>query len=111
GRVVVDARQATTVEEVYCAGEPTGIGGVDVALAEGEIAGLCAAGHDGGGDAESLRGRLERLRRIAAAMDRTFAPRAELRTLATPETIVCRCEDVPLGAIERGRPARAVKLH
>ena len=35
GFVVVDHRGQTTVPGVYCAGEPTGIGGLDKALAEG----------------------------------------------------------------------------
>ncbi|AHG92415.1 Pyridine nucleotide-disulfide oxidoreductase, FAD/NAD(P)-binding domain protein (plasmid) [Gemmatirosa kalamazoonensis] len=108
GAVVVDARQATTRAGVFCAGEPTGIGGVDLALVEGEIAGLCAAGRDDG--AAALHGRREGLRALAAAMDRAFAPRAELLALARPDTIVCRCEDVPLGAIEPGWSARQAKL-
>src|SRR5215831_4936996 len=37
--VQVDERQLTSVGSVYCAGEPTGIGGVDLSLVEGEIAG------------------------------------------------------------------------
>ena len=39
GSVVVDDAQTTSVPDVFCAGEPTGIGGVDLALVEGEIAG------------------------------------------------------------------------
>src|SRR6185503_4376776 len=38
GEVTVDATQATTVANVYCAGEPTGIGGVDLSIVEGQIA-------------------------------------------------------------------------
>jgi NADPH-dependent 2,4-dienoyl-CoA reductase/sulfur reductase-like enzyme len=45
GRVVVDEHGATSVAGVRCAGEATGIGGIDKALVEGEIAGLAAAGH------------------------------------------------------------------
>ena len=44
GQVSVDATQATTVVDVYCAGEPTGIGGVDLSIVEGQIAGLAASG-------------------------------------------------------------------
>ncbi|HTJ30891.1 MAG TPA: FAD/NAD(P)-binding oxidoreductase [Acidobacteriaceae bacterium] len=44
GLVDVNERQGTSVEGVYCAGEPTGIAGVDAALVQGEIAGLAAAG-------------------------------------------------------------------
>ena len=44
GFVRVDEFQQTTVPGVFCAGEPTGIGGVESALVEGEIAGLAAVG-------------------------------------------------------------------
>jgi NADPH-dependent 2,4-dienoyl-CoA reductase/sulfur reductase-like enzyme len=37
GFVAVDDFQATSVPNVYCAGEPTGIGGADCALVEGQI--------------------------------------------------------------------------
>jgi hypothetical protein len=40
-----------------------------------------------------------------------FAPRDELRALATPETIVCRCEDVTRSALERCEKSREAKLH
>ena len=42
--VEVDEYQQTSVAGVYCAGEATGIGGLDLSLAEGEIAGYAAAG-------------------------------------------------------------------
>src|SRR4029077_8700227 len=42
--VVIDEHQRTSRSEIWCAGEPTGVGGVDLALVEGEIAGLDAAG-------------------------------------------------------------------
>src|SRR5436305_4926598 len=65
GFVAVDADQAAAaaadsgeVAAVYCAGEPTGIAGVEQALAEGEVAGLAAAGSlDRSGAADRSRGR------------------------------------------------------
>ena len=39
-----DDLQRTSVADVFCAGEPTGIGGVELALLEGQIAGLAAGG-------------------------------------------------------------------
>ena len=109
GAVRVDHRQETSVRGVYCAGEPTGVGGVDLALVEGEIAGLCAARHDG--DATPLHRRRARLRRLAVGMDRAFALRDELRALPTADTIACRCEDVAYGDIERGWSSRQAKLY
>ena len=109
GSVRVSEWQATSVPGVLCAGEPTGIGGMELSIAEGEIAGLCAGGREA--DALSLSGRRARLRLAADAMERAFAPRSELRGLATPETIVCRCEDVPLAAIDPAWSLRKAKLY
>ena len=44
GAVSVDEFQQTSVPNVYAAGEATGIGGLELSLVEGEIAGLAAAG-------------------------------------------------------------------
>ncbi|MEP6990718.1 MAG: FAD/NAD(P)-binding oxidoreductase [bacterium] len=107
--VVVDERQETSRLGVYCAGEPTGVGGMELSLVEGEIAGLSAAGRPD--EARPLHARRASLRASAAAMARAFALRDELRSLATPDTIVCRCEDVPLGAVDRGWTTRQAKLY
>ncbi len=40
GVVAVDEFQQTSIENIFCAGEPTGIGGVELSLIEGKIAGL-----------------------------------------------------------------------
>jgi D-hydroxyproline dehydrogenase subunit alpha len=108
GRVIVDGRQATSAEAVYCAGEPTGIGGVELSIAEGEVAGLSASGHVA--EAALLR-RIATQRRYAAAMDHAFALRDEVKALATPDTIVCRCEDVRLRDLHRAWTARQAKLY
>ncbi len=109
GFVCVDSMQQTSVKGIYCVGEATGIGGIEKALLEGQIAGFAAAG------------RLDRAKEMAAARDRrmrfarrlnsTFALRTELRTLARDETIVCRCEDVPNGSLRDCRTWREAKLH
>jgi NADPH-dependent 2,4-dienoyl-CoA reductase/sulfur reductase-like enzyme len=108
GSVVVDDTQQTSVPNVFCAGEPTGIGGVDLALVEGEIAG--AASVRGNVTAEQ-RSRRSRLQAYATRLDDSFALRAELRTLATAETLVCRCEDVRLGALQPTWSSRQAKLY
>jgi D-hydroxyproline dehydrogenase subunit alpha len=107
--VVVDALQRTTVEDVYCAGEPSGIGGVDLALAEGEIAGYAAAGLLD--KAVSRQPARDRWRRFAVALESAFAPRPELRSLVQANTIVCRCEDVTWGRIQAHTSWRSAKLH
>jgi D-hydroxyproline dehydrogenase subunit alpha len=97
GSTTVDEWQETTVPGVYCAGEATGIGGLDLALLEGKIAGHAAAG-DRGGARSHFRHR-DKARRFASSLERSFALRDELRHLARADTIVCRCEDVPAGAL------------
>jgi D-hydroxyproline dehydrogenase subunit alpha len=108
GAVRVDDRQATTIPGVYCCGEPTGIGGVDLALSEGKIAGLAASGRT---VPASLANRRDVHRRDAVRLDRAFALRPELSALAEDDTIVCRCEDVRWGAIDRRWSARQAKLY
>jgi NADPH-dependent 2,4-dienoyl-CoA reductase/sulfur reductase-like enzyme len=109
GLVSVDARQETSVADVYCAGEPTGIGGVDAALLEGEIAGHAAAGRTE--RAERLFAARDRTRRFAAALGRAFALRGELKRLARSDTLVCRCEDVARGELDSYGDWRTAKLH
>lgn len=109
GFVATDEAMRTSVDAVYCAGEPTGIGGVDLSLIEGQIAGLTAAGQ------ESLAKPLARRRHIRLAFVRALAKACrldpKLRTLATEETIVCRCEDVRFGALQHRAGWREAKLH
>ena len=106
--VQVDSFQQTSVPGVFCAGEPTGIGGLELSLVEGQIAGLAASGHSAA--AKQLFAQRQSLRKFAQALDRTFAPRAELRGLPLPETIVCRCEDIPYSRIARHGSWRSAKL-
>jgi NADPH-dependent 2,4-dienoyl-CoA reductase/sulfur reductase-like enzyme len=109
GCVQVDDLQRTTVPKVLCAGEPTGIGGVELSIVEGQIAGLAAAGR--ATEARKLFGERERARRFASILDRTFRLRPELTSLPAPETIVCRCEDVPYSRLRQHTSWRAAKLH
>jgi NADPH-dependent 2,4-dienoyl-CoA reductase/sulfur reductase-like enzyme len=108
GRVVVDAHQRTSIAGVWCAGEPTGIGGVDASLVEGEIAGRDATGDKPPSD--RLRALRDSHRRFAARLDLTFALRDELRAIVATDTIVCRCEDVTWGRIAGDWSARETKL-
>jgi NADPH-dependent 2,4-dienoyl-CoA reductase/sulfur reductase-like enzyme len=109
GYVQVNDFQQTTVQNVFCAGEPTGIGGVDLALVEGQIAGLAAAGRNS--EAQALFTRREKFRRFARILDETFSLRTELRNLPSADTLVCRCEDVPYSRLQQHTSWRAAKLH
>lgn len=107
--VHVDDLQQTSVNAVYCAGECTGIGGLDLSLIEGQIAGYAAAGRDDLARRFFTSGK--RARNFAAALDRTFALRAELRGLPSAETFVCRCEDVTFGRLQSCHSWQSAKLH
>jgi D-hydroxyproline dehydrogenase subunit alpha len=106
--VVVDAEQRSSMAGILCAGEPTGVAGVDAAIVEGIIAGRAAAGL---AVDRSLSAARARHHAFAARMDQAFALRAELRTLADATTIVCRCEDVALGALDPAWAPRQAKLY
>jgi hypothetical protein len=93
----VNAEQQTSVKGIYCAGEPTGVAGVDAAYVQGRIAGLAAAG----ASAASLYARRNAEVAFGRAMTRAFALRPEILKLAGPDAIVCRCEDVRLGELEK----------
>ncbi len=109
GRVVrVDRFLRTSLPGVFAAGEATGNSGADAALVEGTIAGLAAAG--AAASAERLLPVRDRHRAFARATAAAFAPREELLRLADESTIICRCEDVSLGALKAGWSAREAKL-
>jgi D-hydroxyproline dehydrogenase subunit alpha len=110
GAVGVDGRQRTSVDGVFCAGEPCGVAGVEVALSEGEIAGLAAAERPDPVSERRLSRRRASGRRLAARMRSAFRLRPELRALASADTIVCRCEDVAAGAVAGCAGAREAKL-
>ena len=84
GNVEVNELQETSVAKVFCAGEPTGIGGLESALVEGQIAGLAAAGKTQ--KARDLFGERQRTKRFTRLLDQTFRLRPELKSLAKPDT-------------------------
>lgn len=115
--VRVDDYQLTSVPRVYAAGEVTGIGGVDLAMAEGEIAGHAAAGGSTG-DRE-LRGAVNRrrvFRDFAARIEAAHGIRSGWPAMLEADTIVCRCEEVTFGRLcetadaTGSRSLRALKL-
>jgi NADPH-dependent 2,4-dienoyl-CoA reductase/sulfur reductase-like enzyme len=106
--VKADDCQRTSVPGIYCAGEGTGVGGVDLALVEGRIAGLCASGQEARAQADFSERAL--WRKFAASLARAFALRPELATLAGDDTIVCRCEDVCHGELRTHSTWRCAKL-
>ena len=129
----------TSVAGVFVAGEATGIGGADLALAEGELAGYAAAAHastpltagiDGHAgplardiarpngvvparpavDLAPLRARRAKLANFAGILADLFDPRPGLATLADADTTLCRCEDVTAGAVDAAVAGGATTL-
>lgn len=109
GVVKTNPFQETSQPDVLCAGEPTGVAGVEDALVEGQVAGLAAA--DKRSEAEALQTRREAWQRFGFSLTTTFSLRSELRSLAQNSTLVCRCEDVRYGDLKAFRSARDAKLH
>ncbi len=108
GFVQVDQRLQTSIPDVFCAGEPTGIGGADCALVDGQVAGYCASDQVSKADAcMEERDSWQRFRHDMAA---TFTLRDEIKHLATDDTLLCRCEDVSLGRVRQHGSWRSAKL-
>ncbi|MGW6703977.1 FAD/NAD(P)-dependent oxidoreductase [Streptomyces sp. NPDC054956] len=109
----LDAEGRTSVPGIWSAGETGGIGGAQLALAEGEIAAHAVAGRPV--PARLARTRT-RLRAFAAAMAAAHRPGPGWTGWLREDTDVCRCEEVPAGRIREAvedlgaRDARTVKL-
>ena len=108
GVVSVNDFQETSVPEIYCAGEPTGIGGVELSLIEGKIAGLCATGKKE--RAKEYFSDRQKAQIFSEILNKTFSLRDELKNLSDENTIVCRCEDVAFGKLKEFGSFREAKL-
>jgi len=110
--------QQTTVPGLFAAGETTGIGGSDLARAEGEIAGRAAARFVGRPVAPPPRAVVREraaLRRFAAIMQAVHPVPSGWTHWPADDTIVCRCEEVTLGRLRAAAAlgaddARSIKL-
>lgn len=87
----VDREQRSSVENIWIAGEATGIGGADLALAEGEIAARSALN---GSIPFSLKFKRFRLQLFATALQRSYPVGNGWQGWIKPETNICRCEEV-----------------
>ncbi len=119
---VHDASMETSVDGVFVAGEIAGIGGADVAAAEGRLAGIAAARSLGLGDGADCERRARAAQRVRAkeravsdALLGAFDVLPGLYDLADDQTIVCRCEDVTFSALREcarvfGGDMRSLKM-
>lgn len=107
---------------VFVAGEITGIGGSVIALHQGRLAGWAAAAQAGKVLPASIIKERDRLRRalrhqqaFATTLNQMFALRPGRHSWPTSETMLCRCEEVTFGTVEKAaresqaRDARTVK--
>ncbi|MBV9217581.1 MAG: NAD(P)/FAD-dependent oxidoreductase [Acidobacteria bacterium] len=108
GSVSVGDHQQTSVRDVYCAGELTGIAGIESSLIEGEIAGLAASGQTE--KAKTLIKKRDAATGFGRALDHTFALRPELKHLVEDDTLICRCEDVSYAQVKDFATFREAKL-
>ncbi|KVK93298.1 FAD/NAD(P)-binding oxidoreductase [Burkholderia territorii] len=108
GAVAVDAYQRTSREGCFAAGECTGVGGSELAMVEGEIAGCAATGQTA--PLDELIAQRARWQAFADAVRERFAIREPIRRLARPDTLLCRCEDVRFDAVTPASGWTAAKL-
>lgn len=107
--IAVDNLQRTSLAGHFAAGECTGIGGNERAQVEGAIAGYSAAGLLD--QAHALIAHRQHWQRFAEVLARHFVLNPQLKHLPTADTLLCRCEDVPYGAVAEHGSWRHAKLH
>jgi thioredoxin reductase/bacterioferritin-associated ferredoxin len=103
-----DAFGRTNVDGLLVCGDGGGVRGAAAAALAGRLAGFAAA-HDLGridqgqfdGEASAIQAALAKAGRFGGAMAAMTAPRADDTLELAPDTIICRCEDVNRGQIER----------
>ena len=105
---VRDEWMRSSVPGVLVAGDGAGVAGSPTAILEGRLAGIAAAldlGRLSTMEAEQRatksHRRRRRMQRFTSAMATLYPVGAGIHELATDETVVCRCEEITAGAIER----------
>lgn len=100
--VYADTNQQSSVAGIFVAGEITGIGGADLSMAEGVIAGLSAAKFVGC-KVEVLKAHKKRRakrQRFANALIRSYPIKSGWKTWLKMQTTICRCEEVDLAQLQ-----------
>jgi len=90
--VKVDSNQRGSVNNVWAAGEVTGIGGHELAITEGKIAALSMLGKS----RSSTISKINRFRQkvFASGLAKIYAPSKDWMDWSTEDFIICRCEEV-----------------
>ncbi|WGW11582.1 NAD(P)/FAD-dependent oxidoreductase [Saxibacter everestensis] len=103
--VSVDAEQMTSVSVVFAAGELCGVGGSQLAVREGQLAGEAVCRSLGLPPVvatrreRQIRAEIARLRRFAVAMHTAHPVPAGWSQALRADTTICRCEEVPYSAV------------
>lgn len=98
----VDRWMESSAANVFVVGDAAGIGGIKVAQQQGRLAALAVAQRLGylsdtqlSHREREIRSLLGRLQRFRAVLDDVFAFDEQLqRNLITPDTMICRCEEI-----------------
>lgn len=104
-----DQYMRSSKQNIYVAGDSSGIGGADNAGVEGRIAGIHAAFELGKISQTELSSRMDALLnekqrngRYALLLNQIFAPRDGLYNILDGDTVICRCEGVAAKEIMAG---------
>ncbi len=114
---VTNEDMETSQAGIFAVGEVRGIGGVDVALLEGRIAGMAASrqlGYDSNQadrDEKNLRQEWRQARSVVETLGSMFTVKPGLCQLATDEVLVCRCEEVTAGEVRTAVRAGVTDLN
>ena len=115
---VIDEDFRTSIPNVYIAGDASGISGAFSAVHKGRIAGLAAlrdlniiSFQEFEKNIKKDRNLLNKTEIFGKAASYLMRTRSELITTITPETIVCRCEDVYRSKIDEAISAGATEIN
>jgi hydrogen cyanide synthase HcnB len=103
----IDKWQHSNVNNIYVAGDSSGLLGADAAIYEGQIAAIRIAQNRGKltvkqaeKEANKITRKINRIKRFRYGFDRFSARQTGLMELAKPDTIVCRCEQTTRAQID-----------
>ncbi len=107
-RCLRDEAMATSVANVFAAGDCAGLGGAPAARVEGRIAGRAAAAAAGHGKVAADRvdrRELRSHRAFQARLWKLYRPAPRSPSMIADDTIVCRCEEITAGVLRRSMEA------
>ena len=104
----------TSIAGIFAAGETRGMGGAEVAVIEGQLAGSVAAqqlGFSPPTDQSELSDKRLQARAVAGVLGKMFQLKPGLCALAADDVPVCRCEEVSAGEVRAAIRNGVVQLN